>query len=123
MSKNAIRRRSARHRRKRSIRKRINGTAQRPRVSVFRSSRHIYVQVVDDVAGQTLASASTLESDLREEAGGLKKKEAAKLVGKKLAERCIEKNIKQVIFDRNGFIYHGRVQHLADGAREGGLEF
>jgi large subunit ribosomal protein L18 len=79
--------------------------------------------VVDDVAGQTLASASTLESDLREEAGGLKKKEAAKLVGKKLAERCIEKNIKQVVFDRNGFIYHGRVQHLADGAREGGLEF
>ena len=123
MSKNAIKRRSARYRRKRSIRKRISGTAQRPRVSVFRSSRHIYVQVVDDVAGQTLASASTLESDLRADAGGLKKKEAAKLVGKKLAERCLEKNIKQVVFDRNGFIYHGRVQHLADGAREGGLEF
>ena len=121
--KQAIKRRASRLRRKRSIRKRVNGTATRPRMSVFRSSKHIYAQVVDDVTGVTLAAASTVDKEIRGEVGELKKSEAAALVGKKLAERCKAKNIDQVFFDRGGFIYHGRVASLADGAREGGLVF
>ncbi len=127
MSKNAIKRREARQRRKRSIRKKINGTNERPRLSVFRSARHIYVQVVDDGSGHTLASASTMDPKLRgvgaEEGDAMNKTDIAKLVGKMVAERCIEKNIKKVVFDRNGFIYHGRLKSLAEGAREGGLDF
>ncbi len=114
---------AARLRRKRSIRKRISGTAERPRLSVFRSNRHIYAQVIDDVSGNTLATASTLNAELLEANKSEKKSDVAALVGKLLAERCLSKNIEAVVFDRNGFIYHGRVKALADGAREGGLRF
>lgn len=114
---------AARLRRKRSIRKRISGTAERPRLSVFRSNRHIYAQVIDDVSGRTLATASTLNAELVEANKSEKKADAAALVGKLLAERCLAQNIEAVVFDRNGFIYHGRVKALADGAREGGLRF
>lgn len=110
-------------RRKRSIRKKINGTASRPRLSVFRSSAHMYAQVIDDVNGATLASASTLCEDIKGGADGKKKSELAAEVGKLVAARCLEKNIETVIFDRNGFIYHGRIKAVAEGAREGGLKF
>ena len=110
-------------RRKRSIRKKISGSGARPRLSVFRSSKHIYAQVIDDSTGVTLASASTRSVDLREELSGKKKAEQATLVGQLIAKRCIEKEISQVVFDRNGFIYHGRVRAVADAAREGGLKF
>src|SRR5690349_5140154 len=109
--------------RKLSIRKRVIGTPDRPRMSVFRSLKHIYVQVVDDVTHQTLVAASDLDEKLKGEAGGKKKKDRAKLVGAAIAKRCLEKGISQVVFDRNGFIYHGRVSALADGAREAGLKF
>ena len=110
-------------RRKRSIRKKISGSGARPRLSVFRSSKHIYAQVIDDSTGATLASASTRSVDLREELSGKKKAEQAALVGQLIAKRCIEKEISQVVFDRNGFIYHGRVRAVAEAAREGGLKF
>lgn len=121
--KNAIQRRQGRLRRKKSIRKRISGTADRPRLSVFRSARHIYAQVIDDDSGVTLASASTLEADVRGKLGELDKSGAAKVVGELVAQRCLAKEITQVVFDRNGFIYHGRVKSLADAAREAGLKF
>ncbi len=122
--KNAIKRREGRLRRKRSIRKRVSGSPSRPRLTVFRSSRHIYAQVVDDVSGVTLASASTLDKELRGKLGDDNKKSAdAAEVGKLIASRCLAKEITTVVFDRNGFIYHGRVKSLADGAREGGLQF
>lgn len=110
-------------RRKRSIRKRVRGTAERPRLSVFRSNRHIYAQVIDDDSGRTLATASTLCEEVGESVQNDKKSEVAAKVGKLLAERCLARNIEAVVFDRNGFIYHGRVKALADGAREGGLRF
>ena len=110
-------------RRKRSIRKKLSGTAERPRLSVFRSAKHVYVQVVDDRAGHTLVATSTLDKALAGELEGKNKREQAKIVGAAVAKRCIEQEIKAVAFDRNGFIYHGRVAALADGAREGGLEF
>lgn len=114
---------ASRVRRKRSIRKRISGSVERPRLSVFRSNQHIYAQVVDDANGATLAAASTQSPELREELGGKKKSERAALVGKLIARKCLEKSIEKVVFDRNGFIYHGRVKALADGAREAGLNF
>jgi large subunit ribosomal protein L18 len=114
---------AARIRRKRSIRKRLSGSTQRPRLSVFRSSKHIYVQVIDDTTGCTLASASTQSPELRSELAGKKKVEEAELVGQLIAKKCIEKEIKDVVFDRNGFIYHGRVKAVADAARNGGLNF
>ncbi|PKN40248.1 MAG: 50S ribosomal protein L18 [Deltaproteobacteria bacterium HGW-Deltaproteobacteria-18] len=110
----------ARKKRKMRIRKKINGTPERPRLVVFRSSKHIYAQIIDDLAGATLASASTLclEGDnIRLNV------ENAKLVGKKVAEEAIKKSITSVVFDRNGFVYHGRIKAVADGAREGGLNF
>lgn len=113
----------ARIRRHKRVRKHLAGTSQRPRLSVFRSLAGIYAQVIDDLAGNTLASASTLDQDLRAQMSGLKKTEQAKLVGKKVAERAVSKGIKAVVFDRGGFKYTGRVKALADGAREGGLEF
>lgn len=113
----------ARLRRQKSIRKRLRGDASRPRLSVFRSARHIYAQVIDDESGETLASVSTQSKELREQLDGKKKKEQAKLVGEAIAKACQSKDIKQVSFDRNGFIYHGRVQAVAEGAREGGLDF
>jgi large subunit ribosomal protein L18 len=110
-----------RERRKQRVRKRVRGTDARPRVCVFRSNKHIYAQVISDDQGTTLAAASTLSADLT----AAKKKgfEAAKQVGLALAKICKEKNITRVIFDRNGFLFHGRVKAVADGAREGGLEF
>lgn len=113
----------ARLRRKRRIRATISGTPERPRLTVFRSSKFIYAQIVDDLAGNTLASVSDQSPQIREELKSLKKKERAARVGQLLAERCKELGIASVVFDRNGYIYHGRVQALADGAREGGLEF
>jgi large subunit ribosomal protein L18 len=112
----------ARLKRKLSIRKRINGTLERPRLIVFRSTKHIYAQVVDDVERKTLIATSTL-SEAVGELAGLKKKECAKRVGQTLAKLCLAKGIQQVVFDRNGFVYHGRVSALADAAREGGLKF
>lgn len=114
---------AARLRRKRSIRKRISGTAERPRLSVFRSNRHIYAQVIDDVSGRTLASASTLSATVRGETTEKKKGEAAALVGDAVAKACLAQDIDTVVFDRNGFIYHGRVKAVADAAREAGLRF
>ncbi len=113
-------REDARKKRKARIRKKVNGTPERPRLVVFRSSKHIYAQIIDDIAGVTLASASTLafEGD-----GHRLTCENAKRVGQKVAEEAIKKNITAVVFDRNGFVYHGRVKALADGAREGGLNF
>jgi large subunit ribosomal protein L18 len=112
-----------RWRRKRAIRKRIAGTAERPRLSVFRSNSHIYVQAIDDVTHQVLAAASDLEKEVAARAAGKKKSERAKLVGQTIAGRLKSKNVVQVVFDRNGYIYHGRIKQVAEGAREGGLEF
>jgi len=117
---------NARLKRKQSIRKRISGSVERPRLSVYRSTQHIYVQVIDDsdsAKSNTLASSSSLDPSLSESLKGLKKRDQAKQVGKKIAELCLAKGIDKVVFDRNGFIYHGRVSALAEGAREGGLKF
>lgn len=111
----------ARARRKIRVRKRVKGTPERPRLCVFRSHRHISAQIIDDTVGRTLCSASS--EGMREELAGLKKREQAKKVGQVLAARALEKGIVAVVFDRNGYKYHGRVQALADGAREGGLKF
>ncbi len=112
-----------RRRRAFSIRKRIEGGAARPRLTVFRSTKHIYAQLVDDIAGKTLAAASTLSPTVRDAAGDLKKGAAAELVGKTLAEVAKEKGIESVVFDRAGFPFHGRIAALAKGAREAGLKF
>jgi len=113
----------ARIRRQQRVRKKILGTDARPRVCVYKSGRHIYVQVISDDKGMTLASASTLSPDLADEIKNIKGVEAAKRVGRNLAKVCKEKNINRVVFDRNGFLFHGRVKAVADGAREGGLQF
>ena len=105
------------------VRKNLSGTAQRPRLNVFRSLYAIYAQVIDDQSGHTLVSASTVDRDLREKMKGLKKAEQAKLVGQLVAERAKNKDIKAVVFDRGGYRYIGRIKALADGAREGGLQF
>ncbi len=104
------------------IRKKISGTTDKPRLAVFRSNKQIYVQVVDDQKGVTLLSASSNEKGFAGKTG-MKKTEQAKLVGKMLAERCLEKGISSVVFDRSGYKYHGRIKSLADTAREGGLKF
>jgi large subunit ribosomal protein L18 len=119
----AIKRQVARVRRKKSIRKKVQGTAERPRLSVFRSARHMYAQVIDDRTGHTLVSASTLDKELREGLSESDKKDASQKVGELVARRCLEKQIDKVVFDRNGFIYHGRVKAVAEGAREAGLNF
>lgn len=116
-------RRKARLRRKVSIRKRLHGTADRPRLSVFRSTKHIYAQLIDDTAGHTLASASTLSSELGEREGHSGNIDAAKAVGALIANKAAEHGIRQVVFDRNGYLYHGRIKALADAAREAGLDF
>ncbi|NPV88871.1 50S ribosomal protein L18 [Coprothermobacteraceae bacterium] len=105
------------------IRKEISGTAERPRLSVYRSARHIYAQIIDDTVGHTLVSASTLEKEIREQVKDMTKSEQASLVGRLIAQRALEKGITKVVFDRGGFKYHGRVKALADAAREAGLEF
>ena len=121
MAKNS--RSIARARRHVRVRKNLTGTTQRPRLNVFKSLAGIYAQVIDDQAGRTLLSASTVDRDLREKMKGLKKAEQAKLVGQTLAERAKDKGIQAVVFDRCGYRYSGRVKALADGAREGGLQF
>jgi large subunit ribosomal protein L18 len=113
----------ARNRRHTRVRQVISGSPERPRLSVFRSLSGIYAQVIDDVAGTTLVSASTIDPAIREQVKGLKQAERAKLVGKTLAERALEKGIQVVSFDRGGYKYIGRVKALAEGAREGGLKF
>ena len=105
------------------IRKIVNGTPEQPRMTVFRSNKQIYVQFIDDLAGVTLATASSLDKEVVAEAAGKNKCEIAALVGKLAAARAIEKGISAVAFDRNGYLYHGRVKMLADAAREGGLKF
>jgi large subunit ribosomal protein L18 len=117
-------RHEARMRRHIRLRKKISGTSERPRLSVFRSLHHIYAQVIDDTQGNTLLTVSTLDPELRTNLGGKSGNiDAAKLVGTTIAKKAIEKGIKQVVFDRGGQIYHGRVAALATAAREGGLEF
>jgi len=108
-------------RRHRRVRKRVTGTAERPRLAVFRSNKHISAQVIDDVSGRTVASASTVEADLRGPSTG--NKDAAAKVGRLVAERAKSAGVSRVVFDRGGFLYHGRVAALADAARENGLEF
>jgi large subunit ribosomal protein L18 len=115
--KESTRRRHAR------VRKDVNGTTERPRLAVYRSNQHIYAQVIDDVKQHTIVSASTLESDLKKVLDSANTCDASAQVGKLLAERAIAQGIKQVVFDRGGNLYHGRVKALADAAREGGLEF
>lgn len=112
-----------RTKREKRVRGKIFGTHERPRLSVFRSAEHIYVQAIADDRGQTIAAASTLNSELRDTAKGKNKTEAAKAVGKLIAARLLEKGITRVVFDRGRFLYHGRVKALADSARESGLQF
>lgn len=112
-----------RDRRKKRVRKKIHGTAERPRLSVFRSSKHIYVQVIDDNSGKTLAAASSLSGEIKADLGDLNKRDSAKKVGALAAQKCSAAGIGAVIFDRNGYLYCGRVAAVADGAREGGLKF
>jgi len=112
-----------RAKRKVRIRKRIFGTPERPRLSVYRSLNHIYTQIIDDTQGVTLAAASTVEKDVRDAQKFGNKRAAATYIGKLIAERASAKGIKSVVFDRNGFLYHGRVKAVSDGAREAGLDF
>jgi len=105
------------------VRRNVSGTAERPRLNVFRSSSNIYAQIIDDTAGVTLVAASTLDADVKAKISNGGNKEAAKEVGIAVAKKAIEKGIKQVVFDRGGYIYHGRIAELAAGAREGGLDF
>jgi len=107
-------------RRKRHIRKKVHGTPERPRLCVFRSAKHIYVQIIDDEHGRTLASASSLEKEFGDKGGN---RTGAQTIGKLIAERAKAANISQVVFDRNGYLYHGRIAALADAAREAGLDF
>ena len=109
---------------KASIRKRVHGTPERPRLTIYRSAKHIYAQIIDDTTGKTLVSASTLSKGLRDDVKNLKAPmEICKLVGKYAAKQALEKKIQHVVYDRNGYLYHGRVKAVADGAREGGLKF
>jgi large subunit ribosomal protein L18 len=119
---NLERKRRKRQKRKHSIRKRVVGTPEKPRLSVFRSARHTYAQVVDDYSGLTLVAASTLDRELKDQLKGLKKLQQAQKVGELLARRCLEKGIKTVVFDRSGYAYHGRVAGVAVGVRAKGLK-
>jgi len=121
MAKNS--RSIARVRRHTRVRKKLMGSAERPRLNVFRSLSAIYAQMIDDQTGRTLLAASTVDGELREKMKGLKKSEQAKLVGQTIAERAKSKGIQTVVFDRGGYRYIGRIKALADGAREGGLQF
>jgi large subunit ribosomal protein L18 len=114
---------SMRLKRKSRIRKTLSGTSERPRLSVFRSARHIYAQIIDDLQGVTLVAAGTLSPEIRDKLGDLKKRDAAREVGKLLADKAKSKGIAQVVFDRNGFLYHGRIKSLAESCREHGLVF
>lgn len=112
-----------RQRRHDRVRKKVSGTAEAPRLNVYRSLNHIYVQIIDDTKGITICSASTMEKDVKAEIKDMTKTEAAKVVGKKAAEKALAKGVKEVVFDRGGYLYTGRVQAVADGAREAGLNF
>lgn len=117
-------RNSARLKRKKRVRKKVKGTPERPRLTVFRSAKNIYAQIIDDTTFSTIVEASSVSSDIRpavEGKGG--NREGASIIGKHIAERALAKGIKKVVFDRNGFLYHGRVKNLAEAARENGLEF
>jgi large subunit ribosomal protein L18 len=114
----------ARHKIQTRVRKKISGTAERPRLCVYRSLQHIYAQIIDDTAGNTLCSTSTLSPSLSEQLKDVKgKMNISKIVGKEIARVALEKNITNVVFDRSGYLFHGKVKSLADGAREGGLKF
>lgn len=115
--------RLARIKRRQRIRKRIKGTEMRPRLCVFRSAKHIYAQIIDDARGLTLVSASSTEADIKQKDDFENKVALATFIGKKIGERAREKGIQKVVFDRNGFLYHGRVKAVSEGARESGLEF
>jgi large subunit ribosomal protein L18 len=121
--KSSAMRKQARTKRKKRIRKKIFGISERPRLSVFRSSKHFYAQIIEDENGNTLVAASSLESAVKEQPKFDDKVAMAKYVGKLLGERAVEKGLKKVVFDRNGFLYHGRVKAFSDGAREAGLDF
>ncbi len=123
MANKSALKRIARFKRKRRIRKNMAGTGERPRLSVFRSAKHIYAQIIDDEKGSTLVSASTCDKEFKQACSKSGNKEAAVLVGKIIGKRALDKGIKQVVFDRNGFLYHGRIKSLSDGAREAGLNF
>jgi len=118
---NKVDRKANREKRHLRVRKKISGTPERPRLSVYRSEKNMYAQIIDDVNSVTLVSASTLDKDLNLKLGG--NKETAKLVGELVAKRALEKGISEVVFDRGGYVYHGRVQTLAEAAREAGLKF
>lgn len=118
-----VRKNEKRQKRHLRIRNKVQGTPERPRLNVFRSLNNIYAQIIDDTTGNTLVSASTLDKDIAESIKDMNKSEAAKLVGKSVGERATAKGINSVVFDRSGYIYHGRVKELADGAREAGLQF
>lgn len=120
---NKYNRNESRKKRHRVIRKSIQGTPERPRLNVFRSSKHIYAQLIDDTQMNTIVSSSTLDKNVVEKLEGLNKKEAAELVGKDIAEKAKDAGIEKVVFDRGGYLYHGRVKALAEGARENGLKF
>lgn len=119
----SVKSRTARKRRQKHVRLKVSGTTERPRLNVFRSLEHIYAQVIDDTTGQTLAAASTVDKEVASMVAGKKKKEQAAIVGKIVAERAKSAGFESVVFDRGGYLYHGRVKALADGAREGGLKF
>ena len=112
-----------RSRRRSAIRKRVHGTAERPRLAVFRSLKHIYAQVIDDAAGKTLVASSSLDATVKTELAKTKKKDQAKKIGAAVAKACLAAGIDKVVFDRGGYLYHGRLSALADGAREAGLKF
>ena len=118
-----INRNKIRQRKHARVRKKIAGTAERPRMCVFRSSKHIYAQIINDIEGNTIVSASSLDAAIADKLKYAGNKDAAKEVGKLIAEKAVEKGIKKIVFDRGGFLYHGRVKELAEGARENGLEF
>ena len=120
----SISRSKAREKRKKRVRRKVLGTAEKPRLSVFRSAKNIYAQIIDDTARNTLVQVSSISSDVKGDLGGKGgNREGAKIIGKLIAEKALEKGIKKVVFDRNGFLYHGRVKSLAESARENGLEF
>lgn len=118
-----VNRKEIREQRHLRVRRHLNGTAERPRLCVFRSSKHIYAQIVDDVNGVTLLSTSTMEADVKAKLSNTSNKEAAKLVGTVIAEKALKSGLTSVVFDRGGFLYHGRIKELADAAREAGLQF
>jgi large subunit ribosomal protein L18 len=123
LSTKIAKKKKQRARRKKHIHKIVRGTAERPRMVVYRSIKQIYVQLVDDVAGQTIAALSSLSPDVSEALKGKKPIQIGELVGQAFARKVLDKNIKQVVFDRNGFPYHGRIKAVAEGARKGGLQF